>query len=113
MIYYYLCAVFTLISSAVSLGFSAEACLKAKPQGGAVLFNAKYAAARSFSLFLISIGLTIFTNAQYLITVSVIMISVQLFDGIIGIKISGFKTIGPVLTALVNAVLLALFLFNN
>jgi hypothetical protein len=43
---------------------------------------------------------------------SVIMIGVQLFDGIIGIKINTFKTIGPILTATGNVIVLILFLMK-
>jgi hypothetical protein len=113
MFYYYLCAVFTLISSAVSFGFSIEACLKLKSQKDAALINAKYAMSRSLSLFLVASGLFIFTSNPYLIVLSVVMIGIQLLDGIIGIKISTFKTIGPILTAIGNILVLTLFLMDN
>jgi len=112
MLYYYLCAIFTLISSAVSFGFSINACLKSKSQKDENFTNAKYAMSRSFTLFLAAIGLFIFVSSPYLITLSVIMICIQLFDAIIGIKINTFKTIGPIFTAIGNAVLLILFLNN-
>jgi hypothetical protein len=35
-----------------------------------------------------------------------------LFDGIIGIKINTFKTVGPILTAIGNAIVLILFLIK-
>jgi len=110
MLYYYLCAIFTLISSAVSFGFSINAYLKSKLQKDVNFTNAKYAMSRSFALFLVAIGLFIFVSNSYLITLSIIMISIQLFDGIIGIKINTFKTIGPILTAIGNAILLIIFL---
>jgi hypothetical protein len=112
MLYYYFCAVFTLISATVSFGFSVEAYIKSKPQKDIALINAKYALVRSLSLFLAAIGLLIFISNPYLITVAGIMISIQLFDGLVGIKISTFKTIGPILTAIGNTVLLILFLIN-
>jgi len=112
MLYYYLCAIFTLISSAVSFGFSINAYLKSKSQKDVNFTNAKYAMSRSFSLFLAAIGLFIFVSNPYLITLSLIMICIQLFDGIIGIKINTFKTIGPIFTAIGNIVLLLLFLKN-
>jgi hypothetical protein len=77
-----------LISSAGSFGFSIEAYLKSKSRKDVTLTNAKYAVSRSFSLFFVSIGLFIFISDSYLITLSVVMIMVQLFDGIIGIKIN-------------------------
>ncbi|WP_312025112.1 hypothetical protein [Listeria booriae] len=112
MLYYYLCAVFTLISATVSFGFSMEAYIKAKQAKNSALINAKYAVSRSFSLFLIAIGLLLFKSDSYLIVLSSIMICVQLFDGIIGIKLSVFKTVGPLATAIGNTILLILFLLN-
>jgi hypothetical protein len=67
---------------------------------------------RSFSLFFVAIGLFIFISDAYLITLAIVMIGVQLFDGIIGIKISTFKTVGPLLTAVGNALVLILFLMK-
>ena len=110
--FYYICAFFTLISSAVSFGFSIEAYLKLKSQKDITFTNAKYAMSRSFSLFFVAIGLFIFISDSYLIALSIIMIGVQLFDGIIGIKINTFKTIGPILTAIGNVILLILFLMK-
>jgi hypothetical protein len=110
MLYYYLCAAFTLISASVSLGFSVEACLRSKPQRGAASINAKYAASRSLSLLIAALGTLIFVHGPYLIGISAVMIAVQMFDGIIGVRVSRFKTVGPILTAAANAVLLMLFL---
>ncbi|MDR2793248.1 MAG: hypothetical protein LBB61_06230 [Treponema sp.] len=112
MLYYYLCAIFTSISSAVSFGFSIEAYLKSKSRKDIASTNAKYATSRSSLLFLASIGLFIFISNPYLIMLSVIMVGIQLFDGIIGIKINIFKTIGPIFTAVGNAIVLILFLLN-
>lgn len=112
MFYYYLCAIFTVISAAVSFGFSIEAYRKAKTQKDNAFTNAKYAVSRSFSLFIVAIGLLIFTSPEYLVAMSAVMIGVQLLDGIIGMKISTFKSLGPFLTALGNGALLAIFLFN-
>ncbi|MDR1301981.1 MAG: hypothetical protein LBK43_05880 [Treponema sp.] len=112
MFYYYLCAFFTLVSSAVSCGFSIEAYLKSKLQKDISFTHAQYAMSRSFSLFFVAIGLFIFISNAYLIALSVVMIGIQLFDGIIGIKINTFKTIGPILTAIGNAIVLILFLMK-
>ena len=124
MFYYYLCAFFTLISSAVSFGFSIEAYLKvsfgfsieaylkSKSQKDITFINAKYAMSRSFSLFFVAIGLFILISDSYLIALSAIMIGIQLFDGFIGIKINTFKTIGPILTAIGNAIVLIFFLIK-
>lgn len=113
MMYYYLCAIFTLISAAVSFGFSVEAYVQSRQQKDTALNNSKYALSRSLSLFLVAIGLLMWTSVPYLVAISVIMISVQVFDGIIGIKISTFKAVGPLLTAIGNMVLLVLLLVNQ
>ena len=63
-------------------------------------------------MFLVAIGLLIVTSCSYLVALSVVMIGVQLFDGIIGIKISPFKTFGPILTAIGNIVVLLLLWMN-
>lgn len=110
MLFYYLCAAFTFISAAVSFGFSIDAFIKAKSKKGAALTNANYAISRSLSLLLVSIGLFVFPSAPYVVAISAIMIGVQLFDGLIGIKVSRFKTFGPMLTAVSNTAMLVLFL---
>lgn len=110
MIYYYICAAVTLISAAVSCGFSLDAYRKAQSCTTDALNNAKYAVSRSAALLLATIGLFIFVNSAYLIALSAVMIGVQLFDGIIGIKVSVFKTVGPLMTSVGNAVVLILFL---
>ncbi|CDN68853.1 conserved hypothetical protein [Listeria monocytogenes] len=52
----------------------------------------------------------IFKSDAFLVALSLVMIGAQLFDGIIGIKISTFKTVGPLLTAVGNVIMLILFL---
>ncbi|EBF6196039.1 hypothetical protein FI742_14820, partial [Listeria monocytogenes] len=77
---------------------------------GDASINAKYALSRSLSLLIVVLGLFIFKSDAFLVALSLVMIGVQLFDGIIGIKISTFKTVGPLLTAVGNVVMLILFL---
>lgn len=107
---YYLCAIFTTISAAVSFGFSIEAYSAAKRQSSTSLTTAKYAISRSLALLVVAIGLVFFISHPYLIALATAMTLVQLFDGVIGLKISRFKTIGPLLTALINAILLLLLI---
>ncbi|GAT18457.1 hypothetical protein IWT5_00731 [Secundilactobacillus silagincola] len=107
---YYLCAIFTLISATVSFGFAIEAYITAKKQPNHSSTTAQYAVSRSLALLIVSIGLVIFASKPYLIALAVAMILVQLFDGLIGLKVSRFKTIGPLLTALVNSVLLLMLI---
>lgn len=111
--FYYLCAAWTTISAAVSLGFSIQAYTKAKPQYNEARTNAKYAISRSFALFILSLGLFVFTSEPYLVALTTIMILVQLFDGIIGIKINLLKTLGPLLTAFGNFYVLVVFLLTR
>lgn len=112
MVFYYICSVFTLISAAVSLGFSVDAYLKARSLATVAVTNAKYAISRSASILIVIVGLFFFQNTIFLAAMAIIMIMVQLFDAVIGIKISAFKTFGPLLTAIGNLVVLILFLIN-
>jgi hypothetical protein len=111
--YYYLCAFFTVISFVISFWFSIKACLKSKSRENVAFVNAKYALLRSFALLIVSLGLFIFISDSYLIALSAIIITVQLFDGIIGIKISIFKTVEQISTALKNSILLIFFLMRK
>ncbi|EAD4739079.1 hypothetical protein BLG51_15020 [Listeria monocytogenes] len=87
-----------------------DALLKSRKVNGDASINAKYALSRSLSLLIVVLGLFIFKSDAFLVALSLVMIGVQLFDGIIGIKISTFKTVGPLLTAVGNVVMLILFL---
>ncbi|EAF4502001.1 hypothetical protein CY659_10140 [Listeria monocytogenes serotype 4b] len=107
---YYICALYTFISALVSFGFSLEALLKSRKVNGDAVINAKYAVSRSLSLLIVALGLFIFKSDAFLVALSLVMIGAQLFDGIIGIKISTFKTVGPLLTAVGNVIMLILFL---
>lgn len=111
--FYYLCAAWTAISATVSLGFSIEAYTKAKSRHDNALVNAKYATSRSLALFILSLGLFAIVSKPYLIVLTIIMILIQSFDGIIGVKINLFKTLGPLLTALGNLGLLIGFLLKG
>ncbi|MGX7420637.1 hypothetical protein ACWOFR_17835 [Carnobacterium gallinarum] len=108
--FYSICLIVTIMSAVVSFGFSVRACLGIKEQNETALINAFYALSRSFSILLIALGLVIFPSIVYLIIVSSLMIGIQISDSLIGMKISLFKTIGPLLTALVNSVALVLAL---
>ncbi|WP_164848062.1 hypothetical protein [Lacticaseibacillus hulanensis] len=105
-----ICMLVTAISAFVSLGFAIQAYAKARGNQTAALTNAKYALSRSLALVIAACGLLIVRDAGYLIALAVTMTGVQLFDGIIGIKVSWFKTLGPLCTAIANALVLALYL---
>ncbi|KRM72111.1 hypothetical protein [Lacticaseibacillus brantae] len=104
------CALVTLISAFVSCGFSIQAVMAARGSQRDSLVTAQYALSRSVAIALVAIGLFIFKNNQFLIAMAIIMIAIQFFDGLIGRKISRFKTVGPLLTAAANAIILILFL---
>ncbi|ENY5735466.1 hypothetical protein ACFE6I_002495 [Listeria monocytogenes] len=97
-------------SASVNFRFSLDALLKSRKVNGDAVINAKYAVSRSLSLLIVALGLFIFKSEAFLVALSLVMIGVQLFDGIIGIKISTFKTVGPLLTAVGNVIMLILFL---
>ncbi len=108
-----LCIIITFISAAVSFGFSVDAFLKGRKTGGEAFTNAKYAASRSLALLLAAVGCFFASSNDYLIALAVAMIGVQLFDGIIGFKISTFKTFGPLLTSVANLVVLVLLIMYS
>ncbi|EGJ5773434.1 TPA: hypothetical protein ACSY99_00565 [Listeria monocytogenes] len=97
-------------SASVNFRFSLDALLKYRKVNGDALINAKYAVSRSLSLLIVALGLFIFKSDAFLVALSLVMIGVQLFDGVIGIKISTFKTVGPLLTTVGNVIMLILFL---
>lgn len=103
---YLILAIFTLISVCASLGYAIEACVKTQQK------NAYYALARSLSIFIITIVTLIYHYNAMLITMSLLMSFTQFFDGLIGWKFrEPFKTIGPLITALIQLILLMLFIF--
>lgn len=109
---YIFLAIITAISSVVSLGFAIQAYSQSNNTGGAAFTNAKYALSRSLALVIAACGLLIMHEPGYLIALAVAMTGVQFFDGIIGLKISAFKTWGPLLTAIFNALFLVLYLMH-
>ncbi len=105
---YYFCAAITLISAVVSLGFSVEAIIKGKENNK---INALYTSSRSVALLCVSIVPIFIFSKEIMIVTSVGMIIVQFLDGFVGIKIRNtFKTLGPFITAIVNCIVLVLFL---
>lgn len=113
MFYYYLCAAVTLISAVVSFGFSINAYLKAEEQKDNSITNAMYAMSRSCSLLLASLVPVFYVSNSYLFAVSIAMICVQLFDGVVGMRIKNtFKTFGPFSTAIGNGIVLVLLFLN-
>lgn len=103
---YFVLAIFTIISASVSLGYSIQSCASSHN------INAYYALTRSLPLCLLSIFTIVIHNDIFLITISIAMILVQFLDAFVGYKNKdAFKTYGPLVTSLVNLILLVIFLF--
>lgn len=109
---YLICTILTAISALVSLGFASQAYFQLQGNDGVALTNAKYALSRSIALVIAACGLLVFHDSGYLVALAIVMVAVQFFDGIIGKKISAFKTVGPLLTAAANAVVLIFYLMQ-
>lgn len=104
---YFILAVFTLISSTVSLFYSIQTCISTNS------INAYYTLARSLPIFLLSVCTLIIYDSTFLIIISILMVAFQFFDSIIGfIKKDKFKTYGPLLTSIVNLILLFIFILK-
>lgn len=98
---YYTIAIFTSISSLVSLYYAIEACIKTKQ------LNAFYAFARSLSITLLCIATLYFVNHLYLFSMTLLMSLVQLIDGVIGLTIKDkLKAYGPFSLAIIGFILL-------
>lgn len=106
---YYIVAIYTLISTCVSLGFSIEAYIKAGTSNNNRL-NTKYILARSAAIVLVSMSTFIIHDALYLLAISLIIILVHLGDGFAGIGFTNkVRIIGPWMTALFHVILLFWF----
>ncbi|AXV41958.1 hypothetical protein K1Y28_10665 [Staphylococcus warneri] len=98
---YFVIAIFTCISSLVSLFYAVDACIKTKQ------VNALYAFARSFSIALLCVATLFFINHLFLFAMTFLMALVQLIDGFIGLKIKdNLKAYGPFSLAIVGFILL-------
>lgn len=106
---YYIVAVYTFISTCVSLGFSIEAYIKAGSSNNNRL-NTKYILARSAAIVLVSMSTFIIHDDLYLLTISLVIILVHLGDGIAGIgSTNKIRIIGPWMTSLFHIILLFWF----
>lgn len=72
---YLILSIFTLLSASVSLAYSIQACVLSKQ------INAYYAFSRSFSLFVLALFTLVIHSFGFLISMSVLMVLVQFFDG--------------------------------
>jgi hypothetical protein len=97
---FWICAVMTLLSAAVSAGFS----LVALFGPGSTDIFARYAASRSVALLLVVLVAIALRSPMTLAVLGIAMTLVQAFDGVIGLLArSPFETYGPFAFALLNA----------
>lgn len=104
---YWICAVFTVISSCVSLGYSSAAVAGVARNERGARSHAEYAFSRSVALTAISVVTLFGERHDWLVATAVAMIVVQAADAVIGSRIPDrLKTLGPAMTAVVNLALL-------
>ncbi len=104
---YWICALFTMVSASVSLGYSIAA-VRAAGEAGS---DARYTLVRSTGLAAVAATSLIGEHGNWLVAIAVAMIVVQAGDAIVGLHIHNrLKTAGPAATALINLLLLAWYL---
>ena len=109
MLNYFQCAVLTTLSACISLVFTFRAYRKAKTDKESVILS-QFTLVRSFALAFFSFLPLLIQSSDMLILMALLMITVQLFDGLVSSKTKHhFRTIGSILIAICNAVLLMLF----
>lgn len=101
---YWVCVIVTLLSAAVSLGYSIHAAGAASGEG---LVPARYALSRSVALLVVA-AIAPFTGlVSFVAAAAIAMVLVQTLDAIVGITIRDvLKSIGPAAMATVNLVAL-------
>lgn len=101
---YWICAIFTLISACVSLGYSLAAVRGTVPADGPAT---RYTLARSIGLVVIAIVPLTHERPEWLVAAATAMIVVQAADTLVGIGIHDrAKTYGPAAMAGINLALL-------
>lgn len=96
-----ICAAVTSVSALVSLGFSGAAL---RTPGAATRTAALYTLARSVALAVVSLLAFAIRKTDWLEATACAMIVVQAADGLVGLRTgSVVKTVGPVMTAALNA----------
>jgi hypothetical protein len=97
---YWVCAIFTTISAAVSFGYSISSLLRSE---GNARIASMYAFARSLALVVVSV-IALFTGTvAFVAAAAIAMIVVQAVDTVIGARIRDrMKTFGPAVFAALN-----------
>ncbi|MCU1479425.1 MAG: hypothetical protein JWQ19_211 [Subtercola sp.] len=106
----WICSVLTIVSALVSLGYAAAGLRSASPSGR---LPSSYALSRSMALVVVALAGPFTGNTGFIEAAAVCMICVQLLDAVIGGRSHDLlKTIGPAITAAVNATALV-WVFAN
>jgi hypothetical protein len=101
---FWVCAAITAVSALVSLGYSIAALTGSDTPGRT---NSMYATARSLALAVAAVTVLFVRSDSFLEAIALAMVVVQAGDAFIGVQIHDrLKTIGPALTALMNAIAL-------
>jgi hypothetical protein len=101
---FWVCAAITAVSAFVSLGYSIAALTGSDTPGRT---NSMYATARSLALAVAAVTVFFVRSDSFLEAIALAMVVVQAGDAFIGVQIHDrLKTIGPALTAFVNAIAL-------
>lgn len=107
---FWACAGVTALSSLISAGFS----LVALRDSARDRVNAMYASSRSVALGIVGLLPLVLVSKEWLIPIATVMIVVQAFDAMIGIRIKEtMKAVGPALLCTVNFALLMLLISAN
>lgn len=97
---FWVCAVITVISAAVSFGYSVAGLRAAS---GDAVTPSMYAFARSLALLVVAVVALFTLSGAFVAAVAIAMILVQAVDAVIGVRIHDrVKAVGPAVTALVN-----------
>jgi hypothetical protein len=98
---FWVCGLVTLVSAAVSLGYSVAALRGAA--GSAEVLASRYAAARSVALAAVAVAALFSGSVGFAVAVGLAMVVVQALDAVVGSTIPDrLKTVGPAATAVVN-----------
>lgn len=107
---FWICALVTLASALVSLGYSLVAL---RGPSGDTLTASRYAAARSIALALAAVVALFTGSVTFVAAVAIAMIVVQAIDAVVGVTIEDrMKTIGPAVVAILNFAALIWMLFG-
>ena len=101
---FWVCAGVTVVSAAVSLGFSVATLPGSAARGDT---SSMYASARSVALALTAVVAIFARSNSFLEAIALAMVIMQAVDAMIGVRLRDrFKTIGPAAISVANAIAL-------